>query len=176
MESFVRVRLSIFPFRVPGPVRAVGHASPRGLVPLMQFTHPSEYFSGRGIVVLVGRSPLDLRRDGGTLGVFPRPPARRTLKKRGCASLVDFALLQGAFPSRTAKLARRCIPTCVGPSRLARLTTLLRFGASTALETRAATCIGVASPDCAASSAFLRPLTLSSALRPVSLVSCRRRS
>jgi hypothetical protein len=105
----LRVRLPMFPFRVPGPARAVGHASPRCLTPLVQFTHPSEYVSGRGIVVWVQRSPHGLRHDDGTLGVFPRPPAKR-ISQCAYASLVDFALLQGAFPNRTAKLACRYIP------------------------------------------------------------------
>jgi hypothetical protein len=76
-------------------------------MPLMQFTCPSEYVSGRGIVVWVGRSPLGLRRDDGTLGVFPCPPAKR-ISQCANASLVDFALLQGAFPNRTAGLASDC--------------------------------------------------------------------
>ena len=129
-------------------------------------------FQWRGIVVLVQRSPLDLRHDGGTLGVFPHPPARRTLKNAvvplSWTSLCSRVLSRAGPPN----LPVAAFPTCVGPSRLARLTTLLRFGASTALETRAATYIGVASPDCAAPSVFLRPLTPYSALRPVSLVPC----
>jgi hypothetical protein len=97
------------PFRVPGPARAVRARVAARRLPLVQFTRPSESLSGRGIVVSVGRSPLDLRLDDGVLGVFPRPPAR-CVSQHADASLVDFALLQGAFPNRTAGLACRYSP------------------------------------------------------------------
>jgi hypothetical protein len=99
----------MFPFRVPGPARAVGCPSPCSLLPLVQFTHPSESLGGRGIVVSVQRSPLGLRRDDGTLGVFPRPPANSRLAttlrpSRGLRSA------PGCFPNRTADLARSYPP------------------------------------------------------------------
>jgi hypothetical protein len=105
----LRVLLPMFPFRVPGPARAVGCPSPCSLLPLVQFTHPSESLGGRGIVVSVQRSPLGLRRDDGTLGVFPRPPANSRLAttlrpSRGLRSA------PGCFPNRTADLARSYPP------------------------------------------------------------------
>jgi len=159
--------LPMFPFRVSGPSRAVGSASPRSLMPLVQFACSSEYVSGHGIAVLVERSPLGLRRDDGALGVFPRPPATR-ISQCASASLVDFALLQGAFPNRTAGLAsgysldlRRAL-TCCSASYSHEVLS------PTALETWAATNTGIASPGCATPSAFLRPLTLYSARGPPS--------
>jgi hypothetical protein len=75
----------------------VGRASPRGLLPLLQFTRPSESLSGRGIVSSVRRSPLGLRRDGVTLGVFPRPPARPIEKK---VAPLSWTSLCSRVPSR----------------------------------------------------------------------------
>jgi len=145
-------------------------------LPLLQFTHPSEYVSGRGIVVLVRRSPLDLRRNDGALGVFPHPPAKRILQCAN-ASLVDFVLLQGAFPSRTAEVALRYSPglhRALASSSFSHSHGVL---SPSAHKTWAATYAGVTSPDCAAPSAFFRPLTPCSAREPSVLrrpaLSCR---